>query len=591
MIKDAVYYIELKDIVIVSLPNRRLPLAFEDKISQSIQELLDSNIIRHSKSPYNSPLVIVPKKDNSIRLCVDYRKLNEKTVKESFYFPDSGEIFDKLGGNSFFSTLDMQKGYYQVQMSKSSIEKTAFSCPQGHFEFLRMPFGLCGAPCTFQKIVKTVLQEQDSRICLIYLDDIIVFGITLQEHNSRLEIVMKQLLSAGVKLSKSKCHFGQSSVKFFGHVENSNGITTDPGKTEKVRNWKKPELMKELSSFIGFALYYRRFIQNFSFLAAPLDSILNREKGKRNIKIKWTENMTKSFQDLKDALCSTPVLTCPINDSLFILDTDASQFGVGAVLSQRDSDNKEKVICYASNRLSKSESMYCATRKELLAVVHYVRQFSHYLTGRKFLIRTDHKSLTWLMSWRNPSTSQYFAWISELSQYDFDIEHRKGENHINADRLSRLAHDDNCKQCHVNYISTHDEINDSCIKKIQSVLKIPLKEAKMLTKYQSIEIKKNEVLLRKPDNQTRMVMTHDEGLALTNKIHRQLNHIGQKKLFTILEKSLFWIGQAKDCNKVCSSCEICLRRKAIKKLNHVKGHITAEMPFEKNLHRYCRPIT
>jgi len=580
LIENATHNIELEKDCIISLPNRRIPMAYIEKVDEAINDLLKSNVIRKSKSPFNSPLVVVPKKDNSVRLCVDYRRLNEMTVKESFYFPDSSELFDRLGGNSIFSTLDMQKGYYQVRMAQNAIEKTAFSCPQGHFEFLRMPFGLCGAPCTFQKTIQRVLSEENNKICLIYLDDIIIYGKTMQEHNERLETVLKKLSSAGIKLSRNKCIFGKSSVKFLGHVIDSKGISTDPSKTEKIQNWKRPDSMKDLATFIGFASYYRRFIRHFSLLAAPLENVLTREKSKRNLKIQWSENMVKSFEQLKGALCSTPVLVSPKNNSMFILDTDASQFGIGAVLSQRDPDQNEQVVSYASNRLSKTESRYCATRKELLAVVHYIRKFSHFLTGRKFILRTDHKSLTWLMSWRNPSTSQYFAWISELSQYDFVIEHRKGEQHINADVMSRLQHDDNCKQCEVNYVTSIDD-RSTTEHKIEKLLNLSANEAQQLGRNPAIEIINEEIYFYDPNGSKRKVISRKDGCILAEKVHRNLNHIGQKKLNCLLKQHVFWINQASDCNELCSSCVICLKRKSLKSLRHNKSSIDAEKPFEK----------
>ena len=338
--------------------------------------------------------------------------------------------------------------------------------------------------------------------------------------------------------------------------------------------------MKDLSTFIGFASYYRRFIRNFSLLAAPLENVLTREKSKRNLRIHWSESMVKSFDGLKEALCSTPVLVSPKNNDTFILDTDASQFGIGAVLSQRDSNQNEQVVSYASNRLSKTESRYCATRKKLLAVVHYVRQFRHYLIGRKFILRTDHKSLTWLMSWRNPSTSQYFAWISELSQYDFFIEHRKGEKHVNADVMSRLQHEDNCKQCEVNYV-TSIEKSTTPIQEIERLINVSAKEAQNLAKKPEIEIVNEEVIYHDPDGSKRTVISRKQGKILAEKIHSNLNHIGQKKLNCLLKQHVFWINQSLDCNELCSSCIICLKRKSLKSLKHNKSSIDAEKSFEK----------
>jgi len=285
LIKNAFHSIQLKDKnSVISVPNRRIPWAYEGKLQECIRDLLDKKIIQHSESPFNSPVVVVPKKDGSIRLCVDYRKVNECTVKKSFYFPDTSELFDRLGGNKYFSTLDMQKGYYQVKMEKDSIQKTAFSCSEGHFEFLRMPFGLCNAPCTFQSVVQSILSKENNKTCLIYLDDIIVFGRTKEEHNQRLKLVFEKLFAAGVKLSFKKCQFLRPEVKFLGHTISENGVATDPQKTEAIKNWKIPQTMKDLSTFMGFASYYRRFIKDFASIAKPMESVLRREKTARNKK-------------------------------------------------------------------------------------------------------------------------------------------------------------------------------------------------------------------------------------------------------------------------------------------------------------------
>ena len=227
LIEGINHNIVLKDCEkVVCLPNRRIPIAYEEKVKAALDDLLKEGIIQESKYPFHSPIVVVPKKDRTIRLGIDYRQLNDNTIRPSFYLPDCNEIFDKLGGNSYFSTLDMQKGYYQIKMSNESILKTAFTCSQGHYEFLRMPFGLCGAPATFQKAVQNILISENNKSCLIYLDDIIIFGKTLEEHNQRLVAVLTKLQSAGVKLSKNKCHFGKESVKFLGHIIRKKGIET-----------------------------------------------------------------------------------------------------------------------------------------------------------------------------------------------------------------------------------------------------------------------------------------------------------------------------------------------------------------------------
>ena len=520
LIEGINHNIVLKDCEkVVCLPNRRIPIAYEEKVKAALDDLLKEGIIQESKSPFRSPIVVVPKKDGTIRLCIDYRQLNDNTIRPSFYLPDCNEIFDKLGGNSYFSTLDMQKGYYQIKMSNESILKTAFTCSQGHYEFLRMPFGLCGAPATFQKAVQNILISENNKSCLIYLDDIIIFGKTLEEHNQRLVAVITKLQSAGVKLSKNKCHFGKESVKFLGHIISKKGIETDPDKTAKIKDWELPKTMKDLITFLGFASYYRKFVKNFSTISAPLENIVKREKSQKKTIVEWTQTMEDSFSKLKTELCNAPVLISPKIGGTFILDTDASKYGIGAVLSQRFEDGTEKVLHFASNRLSKAEINYCATRKELLAVVHYVRSFSHYLLGKQFIIRTDHKSLTWLMSWKNPSTSQYFSWIHELSQFDFLIKHRKGSEHVNADVLSRLT---SCKQCEIKHNQNVNEWGVQCnttnTVKIKTFLPNATNcEIKILTHLKNIILINNSLYLKLENNTHIPIISRDEGITLAKK--------------------------------------------------------------------------
>ena len=378
---------------------RRIPLAYEEAVGKQIEEMLKHNIIKESDSAWNSPLVVIPKKDSTkIRICLDYRRLNACTERPVFHIPSSQELFDCLGGNSYFSTLDLSKGYYQIPMHPEDACKTAFSTPKGHYEFIQMPFGLNGAPATFQKALSYVLREEVGKFCCVYLDDVIVFGRTIEEHNERLFIVFSKLQSAGIKLSKEKCHLAQTSVLYLGHIIDKDGIRTDPKKVDKIKNWSRPLYGKDLHSFLGFAGYYRKFIKNFAQLAHPLETLLVRKGHKtQNDLLFWNKEAENAFDRLKYELCSSPVLAFPIKSGTYILDTDASHNCIGGVLSQKFPNGDEKVLYYASNRLTETECGYCTTRKELLAIVRYLRLFRHYLLGRKFVIRTDHKSLSWLM--------------------------------------------------------------------------------------------------------------------------------------------------------------------------------------------------
>ncbi|GBO35515.1 Retrovirus-related Pol polyprotein from transposon 17.6, partial [Araneus ventricosus] len=366
---------------------RRLPLAKKEEAERLVKEMVDNGIIEESSGPWASPIVLVKKKDGSTRFCVDYRKLNEITIKDSYPLPRIDDTLDALNGSQWFSTLDLKSGYWQVEIQPEDKEKTAFTTGQGLWQFRVMPFGLCNVPATLERLMETVLRGLTSEACLVYLDDIIIVGRTFQEHLNNIRKVFQRLQKANLKLSPKKCRFFRKEVSYIGHIISADGVKTDP---EKIK-------------------------------------------------------CEKSFNSLKQALITSPVLTYPWTDKEFILDTDASNEGIGAVLSQKIG-NEECVIAYFSKSLGKPERNYCVTRKELLAIVKPIEHFHHYLYGRKFLLRTDHASLRWLLNFREPE-GQIARWIQRLQEYDFEIQHRKGTSHGNADALSRRPCKENCKHC------------------------------------------------------------------------------------------------------------------------------------------------
>ncbi|GFV08228.1 retrovirus-related Pol polyprotein from transposon 412 [Trichonephila clavipes] len=303
-----------------------------------------------------------------------------------------------------------------------------------------MPFGLCNAPATFERLMETVLKGLTFEACLIYLDDVIIGGRTFEEHLQNIRKVLSKLSDANLKLNPSKCKFFQKEVNYLGHIISAEGVRTDPEKVSAVKNWKRPENLRELRSFLGLCTYYRKFVKGFSNIARPLHKLTESKQ-----KFQWTKECEDSFLQLKEALTSSPILIYPQPDKPFILDTDASNESVGAVLSQ-EIDGQERVVAYWSKCLSKPERNYCVTLKELLAIVKAIEHFHHYLYGQKFLLRTDHASLTWLMNFRN-TEGQVARWIQRLNEYYFDIRHRKGSSHGNADALSRRPCPENCRHC------------------------------------------------------------------------------------------------------------------------------------------------
>ncbi|GBL73575.1 Retrovirus-related Pol polyprotein from transposon 297 [Araneus ventricosus] len=419
---------------------RRLPLARKEEAEHLVKEMVDNGIIEESSGPWASPIVLVKKKDGSTRFCVDYRKLNEITKKDSYHLPRIDDTLDALNGSQWFTTLDLKSGYWQVEVRPEDREKTAFTTGQGLWQFKVMPFGLCNAPATFERLMETVLRGLSSEACLVYLDDIIIVGRTFEEHLSNLRKVFQRLQNANLKLSPKKCRFFQKEVTYLGHVISAEGVKTDPGKIKAVVDWPRPETIHDLRSFLGLCTYYRRFVKNFSTIARPLHKLTETKSN-----FNWTEECEKSFNSLKQALTSSPILTYPRTDKDFILDTDASNEGIGAVLSQ-NIGNEERVIAYFSKILGKPERNYCVTRKELLAFVKSIEHFHHYLYGQKFLLRSDHASLRWLLNFKEPE-GQIARCIQRLQEYDFEIQHCKGTSHGNAHALSRRPCGESCKHC------------------------------------------------------------------------------------------------------------------------------------------------
>ena len=413
---------------------RRLPLAKKEEAEKAILEMQKQDVIEPSSSPWSSPIVLVGKKDGSTRFCVDYRKVNDVTHKDSYPLPRIDDTIAALAGSKWFSTLDLKSGYWQVQLSEEAKEKTAFSSGSGLWQFKVIPFGLCNAPATFERLMEQVLVGLPASTALVYLDDILIPGRSVAQQISNLHEVFERLKKVKLKLSPKKC------ILILGHVVSEQGISPDPAKVEAVKSWPQPTTITEVKSFVGLCSYYRQFIPSFADVAQPLYQCTTTP-------FQWTPEAEDAFQKLKNALTEPLILAYPEPHGPFILDTDASSTGVGAVLSQVHPGSQEKVVAYYSRVLSAPERCYCVTRRELLAIVKAVKHFHVYLYGRKFLLRTDHAALRWLLSFRQPE-GQVAHWIECLQQYDFTVEHRSGAKHQNADALSRRpCLQDACRHC------------------------------------------------------------------------------------------------------------------------------------------------
>ena len=363
---------------------------------------------------------------------IDYRKLNEKTVGDAYPLPDVTEILDQLGQSKYFSCIDVVMGYHQIEMASEDRAKTAFSTKEGHWEYQRLPFGLKTAPATFQRMMNVVLSGLTGTRCFVFLDDIVVYAKSLAEHDAKLRQVFDRLRENNLKLKPEKCEFLRREVSYLGHVISENGVLPDKAKTKVIEDFPPPQNAKQLKSFLGLMSYYRRFIPRFSTIAAPLHKLL-----KKDVKYEWTETQEQAFRGLQSRLISPPILRYPDYNRRFILTTDASNEGVGAVLSQGEI-GKDYPIAFASRSLNKAERNYSTTEKELLAIVWGVRYFRPYLYGTKFTVVTDHKPLTWIVSVKDPG-SRLLRWRIKLEEHDYEIVFKKGVANTNADALSRIS--------------------------------------------------------------------------------------------------------------------------------------------------------
>jgi hypothetical protein len=419
----------------ITLKNYRLPQAQQQEIGKQVAQMLEENIIAPSNSGWNFPLLVVPKKPDSSgkrkwRICVDFRKLNEITIGDSYPLPNIQDILDKLGRARYFTALDCASGYLQVPIAEEDRCKTAFSTADGHFEYNRMPFGLKSAPSTFQRMMNNILSELIGNRCLVYMDDILVIGETLKEHNSKLRAVFQKLREFNLKVEPDKCEFLKDELNYLGHVVTAGGVKPDNEKIKAVVEFPTPRTQKDIKSFLGLAGYYRKFIADFSAIARPLTQLLKKEN-----EWKWGEQEQASFDLLKFKLTNTPLLQYPDFNKPFILTTDASGYAIGAILSQGKL-GQDKPIAYASRTLNSAELNYATVEKELLAIVWACKHFRPYLLGHKFQIVTDHKGLTWIFNVKDPS-SRLMRWKLLLEEYEYEIQYRAGQRNCNADSLSR----------------------------------------------------------------------------------------------------------------------------------------------------------
>ncbi|GJV92082.1 putative nucleotidyltransferase, ribonuclease H [Tanacetum coccineum] len=408
-------------------PYRMAPIELKE-LKDQLQELLERGFIRPSVSPWGAPVLFVKKKDGSMRLCIDYRELNKITIRNRYPLPRIDDLFDQLQGAKHFSKIDLRSGYHQLRVKEQDISKTAFRTRYGHYEFLVMPFGLTNAPAVFMDLMNRIFHEFLDKFVIVFIDDILVFSKSKEEHEDHLRTVLQILRQEKLYAKFSKCEFWLSRVAFLGHIVSSEGITMDPAKVEAITKWPRPTSVTEVRSFLGLAGYYRRFVDGFSRLALPLTKLMR--KGEKFV---WNDEREKSFEELKQRLVSAPILTLPSGSGGFQIYSDASKKGLGCVLMQHG-----KVIAYASRQLKPYEVNYPTHDLELAAVVFALKIWRHYLYGESCDIFTDHKSLKYIFTQRELNMRQR-RWLELLKDYDTNIQYHPGKANVVADALSRKS--------------------------------------------------------------------------------------------------------------------------------------------------------
>lgn len=548
-----------------SRPTYRLSFEELAELKKQLGDLLEKGFIQPSSSPYGAPILFVKKKDGKLRLCVDYRALNKITVKNKCPLPRIDELLDRLQGAKYFTSLDLKSGYHQIRVAPEDISKTAFRTRYGHFEFTVLPFGLCNAPGTFQSLMSEIFREYTDEFVLVYLDDIMIYSKSLPEHLDHLKSVLRVLRRHKLYAASAKCRFCQTRLLWLGHILSGDGIAVDQSKVQVVKDWPVPQDLKQLMSFLGTAGYYRRFMANYSTIAAPLTELT-----RKGVAFRWEQEQDRAFNTLKSLLTEAPVLAIANPDYPFVLHTDSSGVAIGGVLMQ-DQGEGLRPIAYFSTKLNKAQKNYPVHEQELLALVHALKTWRHYLLGaHKSVAYTDHKALKYLQTQPNLNCRQA-RWLALLQEFDLYIDYLPGKSNVVADALSRRP----------GAAADHPAVEECGI--ITTVRSDPEWLAQLKVAYgedaeseqilkaihdgstTSYEIQNGLILLTK-DNRTRLFIPDAGGLRqnLISEHHDTYfsGHLGMDKTLEFITRNYWWPTLTKDVREYVRTCPRCITAKA-----------------------------
>ena len=522
------------------------------QLNTELDSMLEEGVVSPSNSPWCSPVLMVRKKSGEYRFCFDGRMLNSVTVQDSYPLPRIDSILSKLNESKFLSTIDLKSAFWQIPLDEASKPKTAFAVPgRGLFHFNVLPFGIADSPRTMQRLIDNLFGPSLEPHLFGYLDDLIISTSTIEKHIEILTEVHKRLKTANLTINLSKCKFVRASLPFLGFIVDSEGIRTDPEKVKTIHEYPRPSTVTQIKRFLGMIGWYRRFIPDFSTHSAIITALMAGKK--KSQPIVWSPEANKSFEELKSRLTKAPVLVAPDFSKPFTIQTDASATGLAAVLFQ-EIEGKEHPIAYASKTMNSAQKNYSVTEQECLAVLFGIEKFRPYVEGSKFRILTDHHSLLWLRTLKNP-TGRLCRWAISLAQYDFTIEHRKGSLNVVADAASRI-----------NVVEVPQQTFDPWYNDLRT------KISTFPEKYPSFRIKEQKIfrcvntpnfagtnnshwklLLPKELRKQALLECHDEPLA---------SHLGTFKTLGRLRELYYWPDMKNDVIRYVRACSICAKTKA-----------------------------
>ncbi|GBG80061.1 hypothetical protein CBR_g30427 [Chara braunii] len=519
-----------------------------EELRKQLDELLEKGWIRPSSSPFGAPVLFVPKEEGELRMCIGYRGLNAITVKNAEPLPRIDDLLDRVQGCKYFSKIDLKSGYHQTEVHPDDQYKTAFRTRYGHYEFIVMPFGLTNAPTTFQRCMNDLFRLWLDKFVVVYLDDILVFSKTLEEHQGHLRQVLEKLREANFKINAKKCEWAKTRVLYLGHVLDGDDIKPEYSEIAAIRDWPTPRTLTELRSFLGLANYYRKFVRNFSTIAAPLRRLLRKETI-----WKWDKDCTSAMKKLKHVLIEYPVLKVGDPSLPFVVTTGASQYDIGAVL-QQDDGNGYRPVELMSARIPSEKVATSTNERELYALRQALEHRKHYLLGRHFKVYSDHETLRWLKT-QAKMTPKLTRWAAEIDHYDFELKPVKGKYNVVADALSRRA---NYFGAIVHYLDigkdlqqksreayAQDPIYSDLLKKVNEA---PETE----TNYRTTE----GYLFEKTNVFDRLCIPNSEEIRslVLGECHDTEGHFGWEKTLANLMRAYTWLGMKNDCVEYVRSC-------------------------------------